>query len=675
MGDGVGVPALGEHRDRDHAADVGAQAALLADGIHDLAQQVLVAEVVGLAGVAGALDNLAAEAGDLVGGHGAEVGVQGLAGFQLLAVDEQGARARQGVAVFVVVAKQGQAALFRLAGAIGVLALEAGDVVVHQFGGGGVVAHHDEAGGHGDAGLLPEGKGLFVVAVEGLEGGLELGRQVEGVEGGGLAPALLGHLGADVFPEVAEHRHLGAGDVVGDGHAGQFDDAALDGVHEGEVAHGPGEQGAFGVAGAAQEEGGGGEVDDPRQAQAAVDGLQPGDPQAGGGVVLLGLLLVFALEGGLLVVLGLFTVAVVGLVVDRQDLLQAHEVGHDPLQHLAGGLLGVEGLAPAALEELAVALGDIQALAAAKGVVVGDDDLGALDRVQQVGGDQFAAGVVAVGVVGLEDAQPVLDGDAGGDDEEAPGEAFAIAVAVGVDDLPGDEHGHDGGLAGAGGELEGQALQIGVGVAVGGLEMVEKALPGLAELGGDLGEPDEGLDRLDLTEKGAVGAEGVVAPVLEQAGGFRVDPPQVGRELPPLVDLLAEGVDDGGVVVLLGAGAEAVALIEGEFTLLATALLFLGLGDRGDEFRPAPGVDDALGGLAAGVEFPVAVGIGVGGIEDRLVEEGVAHGLVLTRVPWVRKDGGPDTAGQRPPTSLWVSGSTLNTVSVGVSGYFTACRG
>ena len=554
----------------------------------------------------------------------------------MFAVDEQGARAWQGVAVFVVVAEQGQATLFRLAGAIGVLALEAGDVVVDQLGGGGVVAHHDEAGGHGDTGLLPEGKGLFVVAVEGLEGGLELGRQVQGVEAGGLAPAFLRHLGADVFPEVAEHRHLGAGDVVGDGHAGQFDDAALDGVHEGEVAHGPGEEGAFGVAGAAQEEGGGGEVDDPRQAQAVVDGLQAGDPQTGGGVVLVGLLLVLALQGGLLVVRGLFAVAVVGLVVDGEDVFQAHEVGHDPLQHLAGGLLGVEGLAPAALEELAVALGDVEALAAAEGVVVGDDDLGALDRVQQVGGDQFAAGVVAVGVVGLEDAQPVLDGDAGGDDEEAPGEALAVAVAVGVDDLPGDEHGHDGGLAGAGGELEGQALQVGVGVVVGGLEMVEKALSGLAELGGDLGEPDEGLDRLDLAEEGALVAEWVVAPVLEQAGGFRFDPPEVGGELPPLVNLLAEGVDDGGVVVLLGAGAEAVALVEGEFTLLAAALLFLGLGDGGDEFRPAPGGDDALGGLAAGVEFPVAAGTGVGRIEDRLVEKGVAHCSVLAVNPWER---------------------------------------
>ena len=46
MGDGVRVPALGEHRDRHDAADLLAQAVLLADGVHDLAQEVLVGDLV-----------------------------------------------------------------------------------------------------------------------------------------------------------------------------------------------------------------------------------------------------------------------------------------------------------------------------------------------------------------------------------------------------------------------------------------------------------------------------------------------------------------------------------------------------------------------------------------------------------------------------------------------------
>ena len=47
------------------------------------------------AGVAGALDDLAAEALDLVGGHVAEVVVERVAGFELLAVDQQRVRPRR----------------------------------------------------------------------------------------------------------------------------------------------------------------------------------------------------------------------------------------------------------------------------------------------------------------------------------------------------------------------------------------------------------------------------------------------------------------------------------------------------------------------------------------------------------------------------------------------------
>ena len=44
MGDGVGVPALGEHRDADDALDVFAELAGLADGVHDFAEQVFVGQ-------------------------------------------------------------------------------------------------------------------------------------------------------------------------------------------------------------------------------------------------------------------------------------------------------------------------------------------------------------------------------------------------------------------------------------------------------------------------------------------------------------------------------------------------------------------------------------------------------------------------------------------------------
>ena len=51
--------------------------------------------------------------------------------------------------------------------------------------------------------LLPELEGLLVVAVEGVERGLQLGREAERVELAGLAAPFLRHLLADVLPEVA----------------------------------------------------------------------------------------------------------------------------------------------------------------------------------------------------------------------------------------------------------------------------------------------------------------------------------------------------------------------------------------------------------------------------------------------------------------------------------------
>src|ERR1017187_8441476 len=133
--------------------------------------------------------------------------------------------------------------------------------------------------------------------VEGFEGGLQLDREAQRVEVPALGASFLRHAGADVLPEVAELGHLAAGDVVGDGDARELDDSALDGVHEGEVAHGPGEERALGVAGAAEEEGGGGKVDDARDAELALDGFESGDPETGGLVVFLGFLKGGALWG------------------------------------------------------------------------------------------------------------------------------------------------------------------------------------------------------------------------------------------------------------------------------------------------------------------------------------------------------------------------------------------
>ena len=87
MGDGVGVPALGEHGHRHHAAHGVAEAPGFADRVHHFAQQILLADVFGLAAVAAAFDDLAAKALDLVRGHGPKVFIQRIAGFELFAVD------------------------------------------------------------------------------------------------------------------------------------------------------------------------------------------------------------------------------------------------------------------------------------------------------------------------------------------------------------------------------------------------------------------------------------------------------------------------------------------------------------------------------------------------------------------------------------------------------------
>ena len=91
MGDGVGVPPFGQHGDGDDATDVFAELSFLADRVHDLAQEIGIGDLAGLLDVA-TLDHFAPEPFDFLAGHFAEILVQGLARFELLAIDEEGAR-------------------------------------------------------------------------------------------------------------------------------------------------------------------------------------------------------------------------------------------------------------------------------------------------------------------------------------------------------------------------------------------------------------------------------------------------------------------------------------------------------------------------------------------------------------------------------------------------------
>ena len=159
-----------------------------------------------------------------------------------------------GLPCLVEIAEQCQPPVFERGRAVIVLAVEAGDVVVDQLRDGRVVADDDEAGRHSNAFFFPELEGLLVVAVEASRAVCSRVGSLRGSSAIGLAAALLGHVLADVLPEVAEHRHFVAGDIVGHRDARQLDDAAFDGVHEREIAHRPREERAFGVARAAEEE-------------------------------------------------------------------------------------------------------------------------------------------------------------------------------------------------------------------------------------------------------------------------------------------------------------------------------------------------------------------------------------------------------------------------------------
>lgn len=102
----------------------------------------------------------------------------------------------------------------------------------------------------------------------------------------------------------------------------------------------------------------------------------------------------------------------------------------------------------------------------------------------------------------------------------------------------------------------------------------------------------------------------------------------------PLVHLQPQRIDGGRVGVLLLLGREPC--VEEQGRLTAPALFLPGLGDRGDEFGAAPGLQDPLRRLPGAIQFPVTVGIRIRRIEDRLREEGVIHFSVFCCMVLVR---------------------------------------
>ena len=131
-------------------------------------------------------------------------------------------------------------------------------------------------------------------------------------------------------------------------------------------------------------------------AHLAFQRLDAVDPQSRGFLVRFGFLLVVA--GQLfLFAAGLVTIAVVRLVIEDVDVLVIEQIATGAPQHFTVAFGGADRLRVIALQQ---PLGDLAAwprLAMLEGVVVGDDDLGALHLVQHFGRHKLAIFVIVVG--------------------------------------------------------------------------------------------------------------------------------------------------------------------------------------------------------------------------------------------------------------------------------------
>ena len=136
--------------------------------------------------------------------------------------------------------------------------------------------------------------------------------------------------------------------------------------------------------------------------------MEPPHVATGNGV---GVLTLQGVNGNAVNAGDLLPTAMMCLVVQHDDVLQAHQFRHDPLQHLTFGLDRLQRRAMA-LQQRAADRGDLQALAQLERMIVGQDDLGAVVIARQVGRQQFAMPVVPLRIVGQQHAQSVADGDA-----------------------------------------------------------------------------------------------------------------------------------------------------------------------------------------------------------------------------------------------------------------------
>jgi len=160
------------------------------------------------------------------------------------------------------------------------------------------------------------------------------------------------------------------------------------------------------------------------------------------------------------------------LVIDDDDVLETHQPAGNAADH--GAIAFRLGRGP---QRRLLDLVQRHLVLLLEGVIVGDDDLGLAQIEQHILWHDLAALVVALRIIGLQDAQAVLDRDAGGDYQEALGEALRAGMAHRVQRLPRDHHRHDRGLAGTGGQLQRHAHELWIGRGVRGFEVSPTGAP------------------------------------------------------------------------------------------------------------------------------------------------------------------------------------------------------
>jgi hypothetical protein len=223
-----------------------------------------------------------------------------------------------------------------------------------------------------------------------------------------------------MLPQIAVDDHVGLHQVVGDRHARQFDDAALDCVDQAEIGDDPREKRSFGIARATKEKRCGREVVNCAYpfCELARQGFDTVDPKPRRLFILGGFLFVVAGQSFFGVATSLVPVAMVGFVVDDVDASVIEELAAGPIKHLSIGFRGLDRIRCVALQEAARDLRQRKGLPVLEGVVVGDDDLSAPDFRQHFRWDEFTGFIVVVRIARLKNAEAILDRDAGGDDQE-----------------------------------------------------------------------------------------------------------------------------------------------------------------------------------------------------------------------------------------------------------------